>query len=101
MKTLVPLTRIVWQKVKVIQLLLNFYILDFDSLYFKLNLLPTPEKFHYIFNLRDLSKIWECTLKIRPEQLKTKKDALTLLKHEMNRVICDRLIIYNNLLLEF
>ncbi|NXN51379.1 DYH1 protein, partial [Rynchops niger] len=55
-------------------------------------LLPTPAKSHYTFNLRDLSKVFQGMLMAEPSKIKDKVDLLRLWYHESCRVFCDRLV---------
>ena len=56
------------------------------------DLRPTPAKFHYVFNLRDVSKVFQGCLMIRPKQCGTKEIFGRLWLHECLRVFHDRLI---------
>ena len=52
----------------------------------------TPTKFHYTFNLRDLSRIYEGLYLSTPDKISTKASIVRLWRNECLRVIADRLI---------
>ncbi|XP_052739543.1 dynein axonemal heavy chain 2 [Bicyclus anynana] len=54
-------------------------------------LLPTPSKMHYLFNLRDISKIFQGLLRSNKDYQNTKPRFLRLWVHECFRVFSDRL----------
>ena len=58
----------------------------------KEDLLPTPAKSHYVFNLRDLSKVIQGVLRADPEVVKDELVMFRLFCHETSRVFHDRLI---------
>jgi dynein heavy chain len=55
-------------------------------------LLPTPAKSHYTFNLRDMSKVIQGMLQCRPVNVQTKNHMVRLFCHESARIFHDRLI---------
>jgi MoxR-like ATPase len=55
-------------------------------------LLPTPDRFHYVFNLRDLSRVYEGLLRSRPDKFDTPSSFVRLWRNEVLRVFHDRLI---------
>ncbi|GFN78401.1 dynein heavy chain 9, axonemal, partial [Plakobranchus ocellatus] len=54
--------------------------------------LPTAIKFHYIFNLRDMSNIFQGILFAQPECCKTPAELVRLWLHEAERVYRDKLV---------
>ena len=68
---LVPVARRVWNNVRE-------------------RLLPTPAKFHYVFNLRDLSRIFQGMTRVSPSVVEEVPTLVSLYIHESQRVIADR-----------
>jgi dynein heavy chain len=56
------------------------------------DLLPTPAKSHYTFNLRDVSKVFQGIMSVDAEFIKEPADLIRLWAHETTRVFSDRLI---------
>jgi dynein heavy chain len=52
---------------------------------------PTPSKFHYIFNLRDISRVYEGMCNVTPDAISTVPQYARLWRHECDRVFFDRL----------
>lgn len=56
------------------------------------DLLPIPSKFHYTFNSRDVSKVFQGMLMVKPNSVNTPEALTKLWMHECSRVFCDRLV---------
>ena len=58
----------------------------------KNELLPTPAKSHYTFNLRDMAKVVQGTMRADPKAINTPKSVISLWLHELQRIFMDRLV---------
>jgi dynein heavy chain len=56
------------------------------------NFLPTPAKSHYVFNMRDISKVFQGMYMVEKDFYESKEQIIKLWCHEVLRVFHDRLI---------
>jgi len=54
-------------------------------------MLPTPSRFHYVFNMRELSRIFQGIMETTLEVLCDEERVVSLWKHECSRVFADKL----------
>lgn len=54
--------------------------------------MPTPIKSHYLFSMRDITKVYESMVRTNSLSFKQDVDIIKLLAHESMRVFMDRLI---------
>ena len=55
-------------------------------------LLPIPRKSFYMFNLRDVTKVFQGLCEVKSNTITTKPIFISLINHELDRVFMDRLI---------
>lgn len=76
--------------------IVSYYTYNFKSFLPYRNIVsdlpPTPSKFHYIFNLRDLSRIYNGLCLTTPDRFETAEQFLRVWRNEVMRVVFDRLI---------
>jgi len=59
---------------------------------FNKHMLPIPSRFHYLFNMRDVSKVFQGILMTQPQSVQDSKVFTKLWLHECQRVFHDRLV---------
>jgi dynein heavy chain len=58
--------------------------------------LPTPAHSHYVFNMRDISKVFQGLYMAQKANQDTKEHLIKLWGHEIMRVFCDRMVTYDD-----
>ncbi|KAK2581766.1 hypothetical protein KPH14_002245 [Odynerus spinipes] len=76
--------------INLLELLVNVTLNVFTTICKEL--LPTPDKSHYTFNLRDLSKVFQGILMADPIKINSYEALFLLWYHENTRVFSDRLV---------
>jgi dynein heavy chain len=57
----------------------------------KKSLLPTPSRFHYVFTMRELSRVFQQVMSTPLESIGNKEVLVNLWRHENTRVFADKL----------